>query len=220
MIITAELRTKDPKHQVFTLRKEGKIPAVVYGPKRSAESIFVDAREFEKIYDSGGESTLIDLALSPEKSSKVLIKDVQHDAVTGQSLHIDFFEVDMEKPLEAEVELHFEGVSPAMKELGGILNKQLETFTIRCLPKDLIHAINVSLESLRTFEDVIHVKDIVLPDGVTALQNPDDVVVMVSEPISEAELKAMEEAPVEPIGEPVVAGKEEKDKEGEEEEKK
>lgn len=220
MIITAQIRSKDPKHQVSILRKDGKIPAVVYGEKRAAESLFVDAREFEKIYASGGESTLIDLSLASGSSSKVLIKDVQHDVVTGQFLHIDFFEVDMEKPLEAEVELHFEGVSPAVKELGGILNKQLETITIRCLPKDLVHAIIVPLEPLRTFEDMIHVKDIVFPEGVTVLQNLNDVVVMVSEPMSEAELKAMEEAPVTPIGEPVVAGKEEKKEEEGEKEKK
>lgn len=213
MKISAQLRTQDLKHSLSILRKEGKIPAVIYGPKRSPESVFLDAREFKKVYDSGGESTLIDFSVSPEKSSKVLIKDVQYDPVTSDYVHVDFLEVDMDKLIEAEVELRFTGIAPAVKELGGILNRQLETLEIRCLPKDLIHDIEVSLENLRTFDDVIHVEDIALPEGVSVLQNPDDVVVMVSEPMSEAELKAMEEVPVAPVGEPVVIGKEEKKEE-------
>lgn len=215
MKIAATKREPTKASQLGKIRKEGSIPAVVYGPKTDPQPVTVNAKEFTSALAGAGESSLLDFSLDGGDSSKVLIKDVQRDPVSDQPVHVDFFQVDMTKPLEVEVILDFEGDAPAVKILGGILNRQVKELEVRCLPADLVHSIKVDLSSLATFEDTIRIKDLNIPKGMEPLGDENDVVAMVSEPISEEELAALEETPE---AEEPAEGKEGEEAEGEKKE--
>ncbi len=208
--LEATIREQGGASRLAELRKNGKVPAILYGAGLEPQSLVLNARAFRKIFEDAGESTLIDLKIEGQEEVKILIKDVQCNPVDDTIVHGDLLRVDMNKPLEAEVSLAFVGIAPAVKELGGILNTQIKEIKIRCLPKDLVHTIEIDISGFKNFGDIIHIKDCPIPNGIEVLANPDDVVIMVSEPISEEELAKLEEVPTESASEPVVVGKEEK----------
>ncbi len=198
------------------LRDNDMIPAVMYG-QREPINLVLEYNPFLKIYDEAGESSLIDLTIGDDKSVKVLVKDVQYHPVTNKVMHVDFKEIDMTKKIHTYIPLEFTGTSAAIKEQGGILVKSIDELEVECLPEDLIGEIEVDLSSLATFDDVIKIKDIKVPDGLELYNEPEDVVATVSEPRSEEELKSLEETPEADVESVEVAGKAEE--EGEEEKK-
>lgn len=192
---------KEKRKQVAKLRKQGKIPAVLYGHKVNPESLTVDYSVFEKLFKQAGESTLVDLIVDEKKPVKVLIQDYQLDPITNQISHIDFYQIKMDEKLHAVVELKFINEAPAVKESNGILVTNTDSLEIECLPQDLVHEIEIDLSCLEKFDDAIHVKDIKMPEGITVLNVPDDVVILVQAPRTEKELEELEEKPVEEIPE-------------------
>jgi large subunit ribosomal protein L25 len=202
--------------EVAALRSEGKLPGVLYGPGTTPVSLVCDYQAFLKLYREAGESSLIDLIVDNGKPTKVLIQDLQHDPVKGVITHVDFRQIDMNKEMSATCELHFVGEAAAVKELGGTLIKAHDTLDIRCLPKDLVHKIEVDLSVLKTFADIIHVKDLILPPGITAAEAPEQVIAKVAAPLTEEQLKAMEEEGKKGVESVEVVEKEKKEEEGEE----
>jgi large subunit ribosomal protein L25 len=193
-------------------RQKGKLPAVLYGPKEKAQSLFVSLKDFKKLWKEAGESTVIQLNL--EKSKKeVLIQDVAVDPVKDEPIHVDFYAVQMDKPIEASVALVFEGISPAVKNLGGVLVKVAHEIEIEALPKNLPHELIVDISKLENFEDKISAKDIILPKEVKLITNPEEVIALVEEPREEEVAPPAEEKIA--FEEIEVAGKKEKE-EGEE----
>jgi large subunit ribosomal protein L25 len=189
------------------LRADGQIPAVVYGPEIDPISVSVDYREFEKLHTAAGESSLIDCVIAGQKEPIiVLIQDLQHDPVKGQILHVDFRQIKMGEEMSAMVELHFVGEPDAVKSLGGTLNKSYDAVNVKCLPKDLVSNIEVDLTKLATFEDSIHIKDLVLPDGITVTDEPEAMVAKVAPPLTEEQLAAMEEEDTKGVEDVVVDG--------------
>jgi len=178
--------------KVQKLREEGKIPAVVYGPEEKNINLAVDYVDFEKIYEQAGESTLVNLELG-EKKIPVLIHQVSYHPLTDKVEHIDFYQIKYGQKLTAAVELNFVGVSKAVKELGGILVTNIEEIEIECLPKDLVSEIDVDLSKLETFEDVIFVKDLPIPEGIKVLTDPEEVVASVASSRMEEEAPAKAE---------------------------
>lgn len=209
LTLKSQLREHTGRHGVSMLRKGGVVPAVVYGHGIQSRSLSVELNLFKKLYTQAGESSLIDLVIGSEQPVKVIIHGIQRDPVRDEISHIDFHQVKMDEKIKAEVELVFEGVSPAVKELGGILVKNITNLEIECLPSDLPHDIAVDISVLKTFEDLIRVSDLILPNGVTSLIEETSSVISVSEPRSEEELKALEEAVVEDVGAVQVEGIEE-----------
>jgi large subunit ribosomal protein L25 len=187
--LNAKKRTTAGK-QVKHLRAKGTLPAVVYGHGVETRSVELDAREFEKAFRTAGESSLVDLAIDGGKPVKVLIQDVQADPLRGRPLHADLREVKMTEKLDAEVVLKLVGEAPAVKELGGILVRSMDKIHVRCLPGDLVHEIEIDISGLKKFDDAVKVKHIVPPKGMELRANPEDVIVVINEPISEEELKA------------------------------
>ncbi len=182
-----DLKTTTPK----SLRKQGLLPAVLYGHKIQNAALSVDLREFEKVLKKAGESTIVDLMTSDGKIHPVLIHEIQYHYLTSQPIHVDFYQVSMTEKLKAKVALEFVGESSAVKTLGGVLVKILSEIEVECLPADLPHNIPVSLEGLKTMENTIHVKDLVVSPKVKVLTNPDEMVVKVQPPRDvEAELAA------------------------------
>src|SRR5258708_4372063 len=161
------------------LRREGLMPAVFYGRKEKSTPIAIKVRDFSDIWKKAAESSVITLE-HPKKSLSVLIQDVAVDPVRGTPLHADFYVVEADKALEVAVPLEFTGVSVAVKDLGGILLKALHELTIEALPKDLPHSIEVDISALKALDSQIHVSDIKLPAGVTAITDADEVVAAIS----------------------------------------
>jgi large subunit ribosomal protein L25 len=181
---------------VNKLRKAGKLPAVLYGHKVKAESLEINESDFMKVFKKAGESTIINLAFEGQ-SFPVLIHDVQNHYLTDRPVHIDFYAVNMDEELKATVPIHFFGESMAVKSQGGVLAKNLNEVEVECLPIDLPSHIDVDISSLNTFEDSIRVSDLKVSDKVKILASPEEVVVAVTPPRSDEELKNLDEKPVE-----------------------
>jgi len=181
MISLKAKNRKELGKKVKDLRKEGKIPAVLYGPKIENISIEIDSKEFGKVFQEAGESSLIELQLD-QKKYLVLIYDVESDPVSMEPIHIDFYQPKLDEEIEAGITIIFEGEAPAVRDLGGTLVKNMHELEVRALPQNLPHEIRVSLENLKTFEDNILVKDLVLPANVKVLKELDETVAFVAEP--------------------------------------
>jgi len=138
---------------------------------------------------------LVDLTIDSGAAHKVLIQDVQRDPLLGRILHVDFREVKMDEKLEAEIKLEFVGEAPAVKAHGGILVRAKEHVSVRALPGDLVHEITVDLSSLANINDSIKVGDLKVPMGIEILDGEEEIVAVINEPISEAELAALDAAP-------------------------
>ena len=202
--ITVQKREKNNADEV---RAQGKVPGVVYGPDREPVSILVDARELEKLYAEAGDSNLVDFTVEGEKEpAKVLFQDIQYDVVKGNMVHVDFLQIQMGVEMETSIALEFVGEPAAVKALGGTLSKATDTVLVRCLPKDLVGSIEVDLNALATFEDAIHVKDLNLPEGIVAAENPTNMIAKVTPPLSEDQLKAMDESEVPTVADVEVEG--------------
>lgn len=180
--LSAKIR-KETGRKTSILRNAGRIPAVVYGHKKDNVLLDLDSKEFEEVYKKTGESSLIELSVEGEKQKKlVLIHDMQKDPVSDKIAHIDFFQAALDEETEVSVPLVFEGESSAVKDLGGTLVKNISEVQAKALPQNLPHEIKVSIESLKTFEDHILIKDLVLPKDVKIIARPEEIVASVLEP--------------------------------------
>lgn len=205
---------KKAKH----VRNKGSIPAVLYGFGIQPKSVEVDARAFQKVWTVAGETSLVSLSLEDGTRQTVLIHDVSRDVLRGGPMHVDFYAVRMDRELEADIPLVFTGEAEAVKSLGGVLVKVIHELPIRALPKDLPHEISIDISALRSFEDQIFVKDIVLPEGVEVRVEPDQVIVLIEAPRTKEELAAMEQPAEVSLENIEIAGKKEKEEDEESEE--
>lgn len=181
--------------KVKNLRKSGQVPAVVYGHKKESRNLQLDEKEFLNVYKHAGQSTLIDLKVDDQKSVKVLVHEVTRDVRYRRPQHVDFYQVNLKEKLQTSIPLEFIGESAAVVDEDGIFIAVKNEVEIECLPDNLPQHIEVDISALKTFEDSIRVSDLVLPEGVIVLAEPEEVIASVSEPISEAELAELEETP-------------------------
>ncbi|MCR4334244.1 MAG: 50S ribosomal protein L25 [Patescibacteria group bacterium] len=177
-MLTINYETRDKTQKLETLRKNGKIPAVFYGRKEKSTPITLSSVDFLKIWKKAGESSIVELK-GVSDSHESLIKEVDVHPVTSVPRHVDFYVVEKGKKLEIKVPINFIGVSPAVKDLEGILVKVLHEIEIEALPKDLPREINVDISKLETLESQILAKDIILPDGVELKISPEEVVALI-----------------------------------------
>jgi len=190
--LTAKIR-KEIGKSVNSLRESGRIPAIVYGHKVKNILLDLDEKEFIRVFKTAGESSLIELDVEGEKEKRpVLVHEMQKDSVTDKIIHIDFFQASLKEKVEVKVALAFEGVSLAVKELGGTLVKNISEIEVKALPQNLPHEIKVSIDRLNTFEDHILVKDLNLPKDVEVGASPDEIVASVSAPAKVEEELAKE----------------------------
>lgn len=192
-MIKLEAKTRDIKENLASIRKNGLIPAVFYGKKTDSTPISVSQVEFLKTWKAAGESTVVTLTRG-EGDVDALIHDIDFDPITGVPRHADFYVFDKDLKLALDIPLEFVGVSPAVKELGGVFVKVLYEIKIEALPSNLPHQLEVDISNLLTFGSQLTAKDIKLPVGVSLVENPDEVVALVAEPKAE-----VEEAPVEAV---------------------
>lgn len=191
--LNAKIRKESGK-KTRSLKESGKIPAVVYGPGVKNISLEIDQLEFKKVFKEAGESSLIDLKVDKEKRP-VLIHEIQKDPVSDKITHVDFFQASLKEDVEVTVPLVFEGIAPAIKELGATLVKNMTEIQVKALPQNLPHEIKVNVEGLKAIGDHILIKDLPLAEGVKVSKKPDEIVVSISaaEKVEEELAKEIEE---------------------------
>ncbi len=178
-MITLAAEKRDLKADVEALRKTGKLPAVFYGPKEKSTPIVVSTTEFIKAFKKAGESSVVVLKEGGNEH-ETLIHEIDFHPLTGAPRHADFYVLEKGKKVKVDVTLVFEGVSPAVKDLAGILVKVLREIEIEAAPKDLPHELKVDISSRAELTSVITAKDIKLPAGVTLVTKPEEIVASVA----------------------------------------
>ncbi len=174
-------------------RKQGLVPAVIYGHGVKSESLWVNDLDLQRLMRFSGESVIIDLAIDGKDDRNVLIHEIQRDRVSNKFLHVDFFQVKMNEKIETEVELVFVGESAAVKEQSGVLVKNMDKVLVKCLPADLPSHIDVDVSMIKTFEDHVAVKNLKIPTKVEIEIDPETVIASVTPPRTEEELSKLEE---------------------------
>lgn len=184
---TLEITKREAGSNLSDIRKQGFIPAVFYGRKQPSTSISIKLKDFEKVFKSGGESSVITLSGDGISNIDVMIHDVNRDPISNLPIHVDFYAIEKDKKIKYHVPVEFNGVAPAVKEHGGILVKVLHEIEIEALPQDLIHVVNVDISSLVDFDSQITADSIILPKNVTLVTKGDEIVASVSRPKEEKE---------------------------------
>ncbi len=170
---------RDTGKKVKALREGGFLPAVVYGRSEAAIPISINRKEFEKVFKASGESSVVTITgLGQSKST--LIQQVDVHPVSGAILHADFYAIEKGQKVTVSIPLEFDGISPAVKELGGILTKVMHEIEIECEPAELPHAMHVDVSVLATLNAQIKVKDLTFPPSAKVSIDMDEVVAMIS----------------------------------------
>ena len=180
--------------RVATLRRAGRLPAVVYGHGVESDSISVDAHEFEQLRRHSGPNALVDLSVDGKKAQPVLVHSVQVHPVNRRTLHVDLFLVRMTEELTVDVPLVATGESPAVTLHGGTLLHPSESVRVRALPDHLPQSIGYSVAGIADFDTTIHVRDLVVPADVTLLTDGDEIIAKVQPPRVEEEPAVVAEA--------------------------
>ena len=184
--LAAARRTVTGK-KVAYMRRDGRLPAVVFGRGLESNSVSLDTHEFEVLRRHAGPNTLIDLSVDGAAAAPVLVSEVQLHRVTRKPLHVDLYVVRMTEELTVDVALVSEGISDAVENAGGTLLHVIDHVRVRALPDHLPESIHYSIESLATFDDAIHVRDLAIPSDATLLTDLDEVVAKVLPPRVEEE---------------------------------
>lgn len=214
IIVNAGRRQIIGKH-VKAMRREGKLPAIVYGKKIDPLPITLDFREASRILDRLPPSALVVVDVDGDKHY-ALVRDKQRNPILGTILHVDFLAVSLTETVRTEVNVRLVGEAPAVETYFAIITTSLEQFEIECLPRDLPDSITVDISRLSEIGDSITVKDVAPPKGVQVLNDPDAIVVVVTAPTAEAEVAEEEIEEVEEE-QPAVIERGRREEEGEEE---
>jgi len=177
--LDAELRSITGK-AVKRLRGEGFVPAVMYGHRTEPVNLQIEEHALRRVLKTAGANRLISLSVDGLQGSKrVLVRELQRDAITHAMLHVDLYEVVMTEEITAEVPVVLVGQSPLIANGEGILFQGLDTIEIECLPGDLPPNVEVGLAQLTAVDDAILVRDLDLGDAVKILSEPEDIVVKI-----------------------------------------
>jgi large subunit ribosomal protein L25 len=188
VVLPAQKREKVGKEICKKLRKQGKIPAIIYGPGIDPLPIAVNFNEFEKVYNRyKGETVLylLEVANGETQKYQCILKELQRDPVTDRVIHLDFYAVSTENAIEIEVPIEFVG-RPVGLTKGGILEIFMHKLTVECIPTAIPDKIVVDISHL-DLGDSLHVRDIKVPEGVKIKDRPEETVCTV---VAEEEEKA------------------------------
>lgn len=199
------LKLKASKREMFgrkvnRLRKEGLVPANIFGKKIKSEAVTVDLKEFDTVFKKAGETQIIDL-----NGKSVLVSNLQVDPISGLVLHIDFRQVDLKEKIEAKVPVEVTGESPAEKQNLGTVVQQLHEIEVSALPTELPESITVDVSTLLEVDQAIYVKDLKVDKNVEIITDLEIIVVKVEAPTKE-EVVEVVATPVEGEVAPVAEG--------------
>lgn len=179
-MLSLDIKKRDMKVGADNVRKSGSIPAVFYGPKETSTPIVVDTIQFKKTWKKAGSSSVIILKDETGNEHESLIHDVDIHPLTDEPRHADFYVIEKGKKVKVAVPLVFEGVSPAVKDLAGILVKVRRDIDIEAAPRDLPQNIVVDISKLALLTDVILAKDLPISAGVEIKIGGDEVVASIA----------------------------------------
>jgi large subunit ribosomal protein L25 len=167
--------------KVKALRKEGFVPAEIFGPEIENKHILISQKDFNKVYKEAGKNTIIEVNIEDEKKViPTMITDIQIHPLNRKPLSVDFYMVSRDTKIEAEVPLKFVGEAPAEKD-DLIVIKVLNEIEVEALPQDIPHEIEVNITNLKTTKDHILVEHLNIPSNVELVTPPETTVVTVSE---------------------------------------
>jgi large subunit ribosomal protein L25 len=205
--------------QVKAIRREGKLPAVIYGHHINPVSIVMDLRDTSKSLMGLAPSALVTVDIDGTQH-RALVREKQRNKITGTLLHVDFLAVSMTEKLRAQVYIEITGVAPAIKDFDGVLVTGMDEVEVECLPQDLPERIQADISGLAKIGDGFYVRDLTVPEGVKILDEPESMVALITAQAAveeEVAPVAVEEGVAE---EPEVIEHGKKEEEGEEEEEK
>ncbi len=189
--LTVDARVETGKGPARRLRAGGAIPGVVYGLKRNTLHLAVDSAVFSRLFGGSDTNVLIDLDVpgeDKESSVAAMIKEVQRDPVTREPLNIDFQWVSLTEQIEVEVPLEITGTAPGVEEDGGVVQQQLHTVALTCLPTVIPASIVVDITGM-SIGDARFVSDLPVVEGISYVPEADEVVLTIAAPISEEDLE-------------------------------
>lgn len=181
--IELKVTTRDLKTSVKELRSKRFVPGVLYGHGVDNTSITVALNDFVKAYKQAGESTLVDLIVDDAKPVKVLVHAIERNVETNIAEHVDFYQVNMNEKLHADIPVIFDGESSAVKGQGGTLITQIESIPVKCLPGDLVDAFHIDISVLDDFSKRLLISDIPnIPETMEVLRPMNSAVALVAPP--------------------------------------
>ena len=175
-VLSGKIREKTGKVATKEVRRNGEIPAVLYGLKDNL-SFSVCADNLKDILTAKGQNALIDLNLEGNKKRKVIIKEFQSHPLKERWVHVDFLEVDVAKPVKVNVDVHLIGKS-AGEKMGGLVHQVLKSIHVECLPADIPQSVDLDVTAVELGQ-VLHVSDLSIPDKVKILHEPNEAIVSV-----------------------------------------
>ncbi|HKV85833.1 MAG TPA: 50S ribosomal protein L25 [Ktedonobacterales bacterium] len=178
---SAQRRTVTGK-AVRRLRREGYIPANIYGHRRDSVSIQISEQEFTRFLKENGATTILRLALGDGASETAVVRHVQRRPVSGEIEHVDFLHVEMSEPIRARIPIHFVGEEQVAKETGGISLHLQESVEVEALPAALPDALILDVTSLHDLNATLHVSDLRVPSGVKVMTDTAEPVVKIEPP--------------------------------------
>jgi len=191
--------------KVKQLRREGILPANLFGKKIKSQTLQVNQKDFLKVFDKAGETGLVDLVIDKQKVRPVLISNVQVDPVTDDPLHVNFHQVNLKEKTVAAVEISLVGKSPAVEKEEGVLVQTLSEVEVEALPANLPDHLEIDVSLLKAVNDAVRVKDLKVGKGVEIKAEANEIVAKIS-----ALTKEEEVVPQETEAEGEEAGAEEK----------
>lgn len=200
------------------IRKQGRLPVVLYGHGVPPKILEVDKNEFVKEYNRAGASSLVRLYIDDSiEPVNVLFHQIDRHPVTEEIIHGDFLQVKLTEKIKTEIPIVVVGAkdAPVVKEKEGSIITNKDRIEVEAYPQDLVHEITVDVSNLTDFDQTIHVKDLAVPAKIEVQDDPEEVVVLIQEPRSEEELAKLEEEVKEDV-EKVEVEKKGKEEEGEE----
>jgi large subunit ribosomal protein L25 len=179
--------------KVRALRREGLTPANIYGPKVESTAVEVPTEELRHVLKTAGRNDIVYLRLDGDEPRPTFVREIQQNPVTDAILHVDFFQISLRDKVRAEVPIHLVGLSPAVDTFGGILMHGLDHVTVEALPTEVPSFLELDVSPLVEINQALHVSNLELPEDVTLLTDPEQVVAKVAPPAVEPEPEVEEE---------------------------
>jgi large subunit ribosomal protein L25 len=193
LVLPVEQRQSRGKGAARSLRRQGLIPGIIYGPKREPAMIKVDPKRLRAVLDAAGaENVPFRISLDGGPPLTVMLKELQGEPLSGALLHADFWELTKGKKVQVEVAIHVTGTAPGT-EKGGILQQVLRQLSVECLPENIPESVEIDVSSLDMGHS-LHVKDVKLAGHLKPLADPEQTVVTCAHPTVVKEEAPAEEA--------------------------
>lgn len=179
--------------KVRALRREGLTPANIYGAKVESTAVQVLTEELRHVLKTAGRNDIVYLRLDGDDPRPTFVRDIQQNPVTDAILHVDFLQISLRDKVKADVPIHLVGLSPAVDTFGGILMHGLDHVSVEALPTEVPSFVELDVSPLLEINQALHVSDLQLPEDVTLLTDPEQVVAKVAPPAVEPEPEVEEE---------------------------